>query len=371
MPIYKRGNVWWTQFTVHGQRYQKSLETSNRRKASDEERKLIAQAEKGSLAAIVTDFARLNFAQALEIYLADRQTSVSAKTKKPLAENTKATEKERAVSLTARLGPFPVKKFTMDLLNAFIRERLKEVSHGTINRELDLVRGVLRRANLWARVADGVKSLPPGEPIGRALTEEEKTRIGETASLKAEWRNARLAYILAINTSMRPCEIKSLCWGDVDWTQKSVTLRRSKTEAGKRTIPLNEEAFAAMKELQADSKSEFGDFLRANWYVFFGKTATQPITAWRTAWRSMLKAAKVPHTRFYNTRHTAITDLLQNPAASEETVKSIAGHVSRKMLERYSHTRIDAKRKAVESLLQPKTATNLLQSASATASSDR
>ena len=127
MPIYKRGNVWWTQFTVHGQRYQKSLETSNRRKASDEERKLIAQAEKGSLAAIVTDLARLTFAQALEIYLSDRQTSVSAKTKKPLAENTKATEKERAVILTARLGSFPVKKFTVDLLNAFIRERLKDV----------------------------------------------------------------------------------------------------------------------------------------------------------------------------------------------------------------------------------------------------
>ena len=126
-----------------------------------------------------------------------------------------------------------------------------------------------------------------------------------------------------------------------------------------------------MKELQTDAKALFGDFLRADWYVFAAKSATRPITAWRTAWRSMLKTAKVPHTRFYNTRHTAITDLLQNPAASEQTVKAIAGHVSQKKLERYSHTRADAKRKAVESLSQPKTATNLLQSAPTTASSDR
>jgi integrase len=126
-----------------------------------------------------------------------------------------------------------------------------------------------------------------------------------------------------------------------------------------------------MKERQADSKAQFGDFLRADWYMFAGKVATKPVTAWRTAWRSMLKEAKIPHTRFYNTRHTAITDLLQNPAASEETVKSIAGHVSRKMLERYSHTRIDAKRKAVESLSKQGTATVLLQSGNSAASNER
>jgi integrase len=371
MPIYKRGNVWWTQFTVHGQRYQKSLETSKKRKASDEERKLIAQAEKGFLSANVTDTARLTFGAALEIYLADRETSVSPKTKKTLAENTKTTEAERAVILKAHLGTFPVKKFTAELLHSYIRERLKKVSHGTINRELNLVRGVLRQANLWAHLADRVKALPPGEEIGRAFSEEEKTQIAQTASLKPEWRNARLAYVLAVNTSMRPCEMKSLRWGDLDWTQRMVTIGQSKTDAGKRTIPLNEEAFAAMKELQTDAKELFGDFLRADWFVFAAKSATRPITAWRTAWRSMLKTAKVPHTRFYNTRHTAITDLLQNPAASEQTVKAIAGHVSQKMLERYSHTRTDAKRKAVESLSQPKTATNLLQSAPATASSDR
>ena len=32
---------------------------------------------------------------------------------------------------------------------------------------------------------------------------------------------------------------------------------------------------------------------------------------------------------------------------------SIAGHVSRKMLEHYSHIRIDAKRKALDAIAQP------------------
>jgi integrase len=235
MSLYKRGNVWWTQFTVHGQRYQKSLEKKRRREAIDEERKLIGQAEKGILSVNMTDFARLTFGAAVELYLADRESCVSSKTKKPLAENTKTTEAERAVILKAHLGSFPLKKFTADLLQAYIRKRLEKVSHGTINRELNVIRGILRQANLWARMADRVKALPPGEEIGRALSEEEKTKITDTARLKPEWRNARLAYILALNTTMRPCEMKSLRWGDVDWTQKVVTIRRSKTDAGERT----------------------------------------------------------------------------------------------------------------------------------------
>jgi hypothetical protein len=46
----------------------------------------------------------------------------------------------------------------------------------------------------------------------------------------------------------------------------------------------------------------------------------------------------------------AITKLAESPEASEQTIMSIAGHVSREMLEHYSHVRQQAKRKAVESL---------------------
>ena len=127
----------------------------------------------------------------------------------------------------------------------------------------------------------------------------------------------------------------------------------------------------AIRELQTGAKALFGDFLRADWFVFAVKIPNESVKAWKKAWGSMLKTAKIPHTRFYNVRHTSITDLLQNPNASEETVKAIAGHVSRKMLERYSHTRIDAKRKAVESLMKKSSGTNLAQSASTAVSNER
>jgi integrase len=53
--------------------------------------------------------------------------------------------------------------------------------------------------------------------------------------------------------------------------------------------------------------------------------------------------------RFHDLRHQCITELLE-AGAPEAAVLSIAGHVSRKMMEHYSHVRMEAKRKAIEGL---------------------
>ena len=72
-------------------------------------------------------------------------------------------------------------------------------------------------------------------------------------------------------------------------------------------------------------------------------------SSWRTAWRNMRAAAGLPKLRFHDLRHHAITELAESQA-SDSTVMSIAGHVSPKMLAHYSHVRVDAKRKALDSL---------------------
>jgi Phage integrase family len=53
--------------------------------------------------------------------------------------------------------------------------------------------------------------------------------------------------------------------------------------------------------------------------------------------------------RFHDLRHHAITELAESQA-SDQTIRSIAGHVSEKMLEHYSHIRLDAKRTALDAL---------------------
>jgi integrase len=59
----------------------------------------------------------------------------------------------------------------------------------------------------------------------------------------------------------------------------------------------------------------------------------------------MTKEAGLEGLRPHDLRHHAITKLAESSEASEQTIMSIAGHVSREMLEHYSHIRQEAKRR--------------------------
>jgi integrase len=55
----------------------------------------------------------------------------------------------------------------------------------------------------------------------------------------------------------------------------------------------------------------------------------------------------MPGFRFHDLRHCLITPLAESGAA-DSTSMAIAGQARRKMLERYSHVRMEAKRTAME-----------------------
>src|SRR5690242_7363597 len=80
---------------------------------------------------------------------------------------------------------------------------------------------------------------------------------------------------------------------------------------------------------------------------------TRPTTSFKTAWGNLRTEANV-QCRIHDLRHTALTKLAES-GASDSTIMALAGHLSRSMLERYSHIRMTAKREAVEALsLKPK-----------------
>jgi len=53
--------------------------------------------------------------------------------------------------------------------------------------------------------------------------------------------------------------------------------------------------------------------------------------------------------RFHDLRHQAITEMAET-GASDATLMAIAGHMSRRMMEHYSHVRMAAKRTALDKL---------------------
>jgi hypothetical protein len=68
--------------------------------------------------------------------------------------------------------------------------------------------------------------------------------------------------------------------------------------------------------------------------------------------------------RWHDNRHTLITELAES-GAGDETIMEIAGHVSRQMLSRYSHIRMEAKRKALAEVDRLRAADNAARKESA------
>ena len=136
--------------------------------------------------------------------------------------------------------------------------------------------------------------------------------------------------------------------------------------SGERTGPLTDVSCSVLARLRTRAES-FGSVELSHYgfaafvpkFTFSGKKVigynvtefdpTKHVNSWRSAWRTLTKKAGLPGFRFHDLRHCAITQLAES-GASDSTIMAIAGHVSRRMLERYSHVRMEAKRKAMETL---------------------
>jgi len=359
MALVKRGKTWHCHFVLDGQRFRQSLGTKDWREAQAKEKELIGQAMEGKLTQTSTTLARQPFGQAADDYMTARKLE--------LASASQAKEKQLLVQLRAYFQQGPLRAITAKRITEYRAWRAEQgVGPATLNAEIGILRRVMKRARLWARVADDIRPLREPSTIGKALTEEEKQRLLKMAVMRPEWETAYLAAILCLNTTARGCELKGLQWSDVDLFGRTLTVRKSKTAAGERVVPLTDVAASALARLRqraegfgavAPSHYVFAAFVPK--FKFSGKkvidynvTGFDParhLNSWRTAWRTLTKKAGLAGFRFHDLRHCAITQLAES-GTSDSTIMAIAGHVSRRMLERYSHVRMEAKRKAMEAL---------------------
>ena len=159
---------------------------------------------------------------------------------------------------------------------------------------------------------------------------------------------------------MRSGEIRRLTWAQVDFLKKIVTVGKSKTkESSGRPIPLNPRAAAVLaywRGLFPNAQPEHYVFPSEKYGLagadrklcVYQVDPTAPMNRWKGAWENARKTAKVG-CRFRDLRHTFISRVAESQA-SDATIMSLAGHISRKMMEKYSHIRMVAKRKAVDTL---------------------
>src|SRR5215813_5484943 len=308
MALHKRGKTWHCDFVVNGQRFRQSLETKDWREAQNKQKELIGQATEGKLTQTSISLARQPFGQAADDYVTARKLE--------LATASQAKEKQLLVQLRAYFKQESLKAITAKGIIEYRAWRAEQrVGPATLNAELGILRRIMKRARVWARVADDIRPLREPSTIGKALTEEEKRRLLRTAVMRPEWETAYLAAILCLNTTARGCELKGLQWSDLDLFAKTLTIRKSKTAAGERVVPLTDVAASAIARLRRRAEG-FGTVEPSHYvfaafvpkFTFSGKRVidysvtgfdpTRHLKSWRAAWRTLPKQGRASRFSF-------------------------------------------------------------------------
>jgi integrase len=360
VSVYKRGDVWWYKFWFNGQLIRESTKSDSKTVAKDAERARRRELEQAFNRIPKRDRLPL-FSHAADMWLAN---------KLGLATKSKERYEQCVAHLKEEFGKGLVCDLDANDIAEYRRKRLAAgLSNRTVNYEIGALRGVLRQFGLWGPIADHVKALPERHDVGQAISAQDEKRILAAASQSRSPVVLPLI-VLSIDSGLRKGETKALCRKDLrlEWANGSIVrgelvVSKSKTATGTgRVIPLSRRICACLSlwlerfpEAGPDSfvfplhRVGFAGNSRSS--VLYDVDLSRPMGSWHSAWRLVCKAAGVRY-RQHDMRHTFISRLAENPGVSEQTIKALAGHVSRQMLERYSHIRSQAKQAAIRALEQ-------------------
>ena len=346
MSLYKRGDVWWYKFRFAGQMIRESTKSDSRTIARAAELSRRRQLEEGYNRISRRQRAQ-TFGTAAAIWLESRMPHVAPKT---------AEVYKLAIGhLKQHFGGLLLSDISAADIASYQAKRTASKAAGrTVNLEVGVLRAIMRKAKLWGQISDEVQQLKERRDVGRALSaEQEEALLHATSHRFYKDSPLHVIVVLALNTAMRSHEIKTLHWGQINLIERKLTVGQSKTEAGTgRVIPLNQSALSVLTQWRIRTPEAHPDHCVFPACENHHTDPSRPMKGFRTAWRNATKAAGLQSLRFHDLRHTAITKLAES-LASEQTIMAIAGHVSRRMLEHYSHIRMEAKRKALDAISQP------------------
>lgn len=359
MSLYRRrkDGVWYARFEVDGREHRKSTRTRNRRVAEQIEDKLRDESASGRFGA--SERRRTAFRRAAEKWL-EGKVAIGPRTREDYEKLVRA--------LNPQIGHKLVTAITPDDISALQRLRKTEgTGPRRINYEVSIIRQVLSFVGEWERLRAHVSWFREPTNVGRAVDQAQEERILDAAARSGSPALLPLV-ILSLDTGLRRSELRRLRRGDlrIEWkngliVDGGLVVRKSKTTAGEgRYIPLTTRAKGTLSLWL--SRPELGD-PGSDDFVFprhgvmgagprpkiHSVDNGRPIGEWKTAWYRALEIADL-HFRWHDLRHTFVTRLAESPHVSEETIRALAGHVSKAMLSRYSHIRNRAKHEAIAAL---------------------
>lgn len=217
--------------------------------------------------------------------------------------------------------------------------RLREVSTGSVRRELDLLSSIFTHAiKEWRLCRENpvlsIRKPSPGRARQRRLLQGELERI-IAASQAPDFEPIVL---LAFETAMRRGELLELMWENIDFRRRIAYLPLTKN-GEPRQVPLSKKALAVLKGLSPKIE---GKVFTKNATTLSGAFQRAVLRARQVYVEECVKSGRRPDPkyltdlRFHDIRHAATTRLVEHGLSIIE-VSAITGHKTLSMLKRYSH----------------------------------
>lgn len=257
------------------------------------------------------------------------------------------------------------KKLTANNLNEFIAEIKERYSYSTTK----LVKTLINRSLFFAFENNLIKEKLV---ITLQLKNQKNRKVQALEKLEQEklekyiLENEKFYHygiLLSLYTGLRLGEVVALKWQNVDMknkliyidktvgtisqNHKTLTIESSpKTTSSIREIPISKQLLSLLKSLRQNLTTE---------YVIVSNNNKQiKPRAYQKSFENLLKKLHIKHYGFHSLRHTFATRLLEN-GVDIKTISELLGHSSPTItLNRYVHTNLQNKRKAMEALTSKK-----------------
>jgi integrase len=316
MALYKRGNTWWVRFTTpDGREVRRSARTERKRDAQEFHDRLKAETWRVK---VLSEQPRRKWQDAVERWLSEKAHKASL-----------CDDIYHLRWLHPHLYDRYLDEIDRTLLDGIQAHRVKDgVSNATVNRMLEVVRGILRAAHRdweWLDAAPSIRMLAEPKRRVRWLQAEEVERL---LGALPEHLQAMVRFSLA--TGLRERNVTHLEWSQLDLDRRIAWIHPDQAKARKAiAVPLNAAALAVLRE-QLGRHSE-------RVFTFRG----QPIAKANTkAWRRALLKAGITNFRWHDLRHTWASYHVQQ-GTPVNALQELGGWSNAEMVRRYAHLSVE------------------------------
>ena len=335
MSVFKRGNVYWYEFTFRGQRIRESTGLTNKTAAQQAE-----SIRRAGLAEGRAGIVRREPCPKFEDFV-NHDFLPWSKKQHEAHPRTHLYYRCSSNSLKEFLGKTTLDGISTGQVEKFKLARAEEVSPASTNRDLAALRSMLNYAIRQGFIARnpvaGVKFLPEGPGMMRVVSHEEQERY-----LAAANPLLRDVATLILETGMRPEEVFTICRENVHLDRRYLFVPKGKTRFARRNIPLTDAALKVLRRRMVKAQTA---------YLFpHRRDPNKPMETIQKAHEEALEGAAIqPRFRLYDLRHT-FGSRSAMAGVDLATLKELMGHSNISITMRYVHPTPEHKQEALRKL---------------------